>query len=137
MSIIDLEKYFKRNIKKQPSSFSGNETEGDTLVQSVGETSGSGSQKDADAVTFHGPNQPKSFPYPKRPFEKQSRSFQENWFKDFPWLHYNEKKDTAFCFICMNQKKKGILMSARNSEKAFITVGFFNWKKALQKFQES
>ena len=31
------------------------------------------------------------------------RSFQENWFFHFPWLHYDVHKDAAFCFICVRE----------------------------------
>ena len=112
---MSIEKYFKRNIKAEsPSSNSLiNTTESDTIAYNGG---GKHAQKsmsdvrskkdDVDAITFNEPNQPRKFLYPKRLFGKQSRSFQETWFKDYSWLHYYEEKEAAFCFICMNQEKK-------------------------------
>ena len=57
-------------------------------------------------------------------------------FGQYPWLHYDESKDSLFCYICFNQNAKGNLISARKSEKTFITSGFSNWKKALLRFNE-
>jgi hypothetical protein len=82
------------------------------------------------------PNQPRNFPFPKREFGKQKRSFQPSWFKEYPWLHYNEKSDSAFCYVCFNQNEKGNLRTARNMEQAFISNGYSNWKKALSRFKE-
>ena len=52
------------------------------------------------------PNQPKNYKFPSREFGKKvvvKRSFQENWFSHFPWLHYDVHKDAAFCFICIRE----------------------------------
>ena len=49
------------------------------------------------------PNQPSNFQFPKINFGKQSHSLQASWFKEHPWLHYNEESDSAFCYICVNQ----------------------------------
>jgi len=87
-------------------------------------------------IISNSPNQPSNFHFPKTGFGKQSRSFQSAWFRDYPWLHYDEKKDSAFCYICINQNEKGNLKSARNMDEAFISKGFSNWKKALLRFQE-
>ena len=82
------------------------------------------------------PNLPSNFNFPKKLYGKQYRSVQSTWFKEFPWLHYDDKKDTLFCYVCSNQYLKGNLATARSSDGAFITNGFSNWKKALQKFKE-
>ena len=48
------------------------------------------------------PNQPSSgYTFPKRKFGGANRSFQSCWTKQFPWLHYNESNDSAFCWFCM------------------------------------
>ena len=47
-------------------------------------------------------NQPAKFDYSKRSFGNGPlRSFNKNWYNHFPWLHYNEEEDEAFCFTCM------------------------------------
>lgn len=82
------------------------------------------------------PNQPSNINFPKKLYGKQYRSVQSTWFKEFPWLHYDEKSDSLFCYVCSNQYLKGNLATARCSDGAFISNGFSNWKKALQKFKE-
>ena len=42
------------------------------------------------------PHQPFNFHFPQREFCKTSvvkRSFQNNWFQRWPWLHYDEEQD--------------------------------------------
>ena len=57
------------------------------------------------------PHQPHLTAFPKRLFGKAIlvyRSFQASWFKEFPFLHYDEAKDVAFCHTCttaIRQKK--------------------------------
>ena len=49
-------------------------------------------------------NQPASFAFPKIKFGEKnpvSRLFQSSWFKKWPWLHYDQAEDRAFCFVCM------------------------------------
>ena len=37
--------------------------------------------------------------YPKGSFGNGlERSFCKEWYRKFPWLHYNEKRDAVFCF---------------------------------------
>ena len=89
-----------------------------------------GSTVRADTIVT--PNQPKNFQFPKKDYGKQSRSFQSSWFKDYPWLHYDEISDSAFCYICISQNNKGNLTSARNMEKTFISTGFQIGRKLCQ-----
>ena len=77
-----------------------------------------------------------SFQFPKKKIGKYVRSCRSQWFEDFPWPHYEEKKDSLFCFVCVRQNSKNNIFSARNKEDAFITEGFSNWNKAVEKFQE-
>ena len=85
---------------------------------------------------LHTPNQPSQYNFPKKRYGNQYRSVQSIWFSEYPWLHYDEKKDSLFCYICSNQYLKGNLASAKNTEQAFISNGFSNWKKALLKFKD-
>ena len=55
------------------------------------------------------PHQPKAINFPKRSFGKKNpvfRSFQQEWFTKFPFLHYDEAKDIVFCHICLMAVKK-------------------------------
>ena len=83
------------------------------------------------------PNQPTSFNFPKRKFGETKpvyRSFQPGWFKKWPWLHYDQGEDRAFCYYCVQALKQGsITMSSSlttKAEDAVITRGYTNWKDA-------
>ena len=50
------------------------------------------------------PHQPTAFSFPKRSFGKKKvtfRSFQASWFRQWPYLHYDEARDLAFCHTCV------------------------------------
>ena len=81
--------------------------------------------------------QPSNFCFPQREFGKTSvvkRSFQPQWFGRWPWLHYDEDRDLAFCFVCVVAYKKSHLHSIPCLEQTFISTGFSNWKDAIAKF---
>ena len=40
-----------------------------------------------------------TYRFPKRKFGKTERSFRAEWCEDYPWLHYDVKLDTAFCYL--------------------------------------
>ena len=76
---------------------------------------------------FHGEtNQPRGMQFP----QTKSRSFQENWFHQCNWLHYDEEKDAAFCHECMQAMESKILVTPWKDD-AFVTKGFRSWKKDL------
>ncbi|XP_053374024.1 zinc finger MYM-type protein 1-like [Mercenaria mercenaria] len=83
-------------------------------------------------------NQPGNFAFPKRSFGKKNpelRSFNPQWFSVFPWIHYDESKDLAFCFICMSAMKEGKIANSK-AESAFVSAGFCNWKDATTKYRK-
>ena len=85
------------------------------------------------------PHQPSNFHFPQREFGKTSvvkRSFQHNWFQRWPWLHYDEEQDLAFCFTCIVAYKNNHLHSIPSLEKTFVSTGFSNWKDAIAKFSK-
>lgn len=47
-----------------------------------------------------GPFQPILNVFPKSKFGSKQRSFQQSWYKLFPWLEYSPKENLAFCFPC-------------------------------------
>ena len=82
------------------------------------------------------PHQPLSFK-PKRYFGKKvivKRSFQPQWFSRWPWLHYSEESDTAYCFNCVKAYSEGKLQSVGGMESTYISKGYSNWKDAAVKF---
>ena len=48
----------------------------------------------------------KDFVFPKTKFGSRNRPCQHNWFDNYPWLHYDIKKDCVFCFYCMKNVSK-------------------------------
>ena len=80
------------------------------------------------------PNQPSSFVFPKKKFGDKHpvyRSFQSSWFKKWPWIHYDQTSDKAFCFVCAKASKVGnFKVCASKGEDAFVTRGYTNWKDA-------
>ena len=72
------------------------------------------------------------YPFPMKQFRKKKRICQASWSKNFSWLHYSKEKDSGFCIFC--KRHKGKLIVEHNMEKAYITKGFNNGKKALEAF---
>ncbi|XP_061173672.1 zinc finger MYM-type protein 1-like [Saccostrea echinata] len=81
------------------------------------------------------PNQPRNIFFPAKRFGKKMRSFNASWFDRWSWLHYVVNKDVVFCFSCIKSFQKKTL-SCHKKEKACISRGFKNWKKATTKFAE-
>ncbi|XP_039146840.1 zinc finger MYM-type protein 1-like [Dioscorea cayenensis subsp. rotundata] len=78
-----------------------------------------------------GPCQPTGHSFPQKEHGKQRRSFQDAWFKQYPWLEYSVTKNSAYCFWCY------LFTPSRGNqirEDAFTKKGFNNWKKSLEKF---
>ena len=99
-------------------------------------SSGSSSQLPTPAIGDKA-HQPSSFCFPQREFGKTSvvkRSFQRQWFARWPWLHYDEDQDLAFCFTCVVAYQNKQLQSVPCLEQTFISSGFSNWKDATAKF---
>lgn len=83
--------------------------------------------------------QSSTFQFPLREFGKSSivkRSFQQQWFDRWPWIHYNADRDLAFCYSCITAYQNNLLQSAHCLESTFISTGFSNWKDAVAKFSK-
>ena len=69
------------------------------------------------------PHQPTAFSFPKRSFGKKNvslRSFQASWFRQWPFLHYDEARDVVHCHTCvMGFKEKKV--KASNADPAFVS----------------
>ena len=68
------------------------------------------------------PHQPDpGFKFPKRSFGKATVVFQSTWFRQWPFLHYDEANDLAYCHTCVKgfKEKK---MKAAKAEAAFVSV---------------
>lgn len=60
--------------------------------------------------------------------------FQESWYKKFPWLHYSLDLKGIVCYYCCRATEMELMSSEGKPEDAFISKGFCNWKKAIDKF---
>ena len=61
--------------------------------------------------------------------DKDKRCFQTNWYKAYIWIDYDDVNNIVFCFSCL---KFG---SGLVKNDTFVTCGFNNWKKAIEKFK--
>ena len=89
-------------------------------------------------VGIDGPHQPRFATFPKRSFGNKTvvwRSFQPSWFNSFSWLHYDENRDVAYCYVCMRASKEKKL-ATKCTDQAFISKGFHNWKDATVAFNK-
>ena len=66
---------------------------------------------------------------------KRTLSFQRTWFESYPWLHFDADLGGVLCFTCAKAASLDLAGMARCSEETFISKGFFNWKKAIEKFK--
>lgn len=90
--------------------------------------------READLGTQQtGPQQIKQKQYPLSSFGLQRRCFQDKWFESFEWLEYSVSQNAAFCFSCRLYGKQ---VSRVNQDALISTVGFSNWKRALDSFRQ-
>lgn len=87
----------------------------------------------SDIITCTKPSQPdpKFMVVQKR--AKCVLSFQQKWFTTFPWLHYSATLQGVLCFHCAKIYSKQPTFASK-CDPAFVSVGFRNWKKAIERF---
>jgi len=62
------------------------------------------------------------------------RCFRAEWYTRFPWLEYSVSKQAAYCFYCrLFALPNASTVIGGQVDSAFVTAGFDNWKKALEK----
>lgn len=133
----NIKNYFKpaNENPEEENNNSNNNTDNIERVSKNTKTKSNISQLPTEENAFEKPFHPSSsFLFPKTAFGKQNRSCQSRWFTDYNWLDYNEKNDSVTCFICKKHFNK--IEMEKNTEEAFLSVGFRNWKKALDAFRE-
>ena len=85
------------------------------------------------------PFQPKDLKAIERTRRKQGQKsglhvFSSAWYVTDPWITLCTTRARVFCAHCRYCVGKGL--SSDKKEKAFVTTGFGNWKKAHQRFQQ-
>ena len=66
--------------------------------------------------------------------KSEQRSFNPQWYKEFPWIHLCVSCKKVFCFHCLKCYETGLITYTKRYETAFIVNGFQNWKKAVERF---
>ncbi|XP_041369574.1 zinc finger MYM-type protein 1-like [Gigantopelta aegis] len=72
---------------------------------------------------------------PVQRLAKRTLCFQRAWFDSFPWLHFDANVSGVLCFTCAKAACMDLAGMARYSEDTFVSKGFCNWKKAIEKFK--
>lgn len=62
--------------------------------------------------------------------------FLEKWFKEIPWIHYSHSVDGVLGYYCVKAFQIDKSSLAKNTESAFISAGFRNWKKPVGKLTD-
>jgi excinuclease UvrABC ATPase subunit len=86
-----------------------------------------------------GPYQPMDVGHleiPKQNLKGKVRHFQSGWFVRYPWLHYSSAIQAALCYPCAKADMQKLTTTNTKSEQAFISTGFSNWKKAIERFSQ-
>jgi hypothetical protein len=73
---------------------------------------------------------------PQQIVNGKTRRLQSVWFDCYPWLHYSRQVRALLCYSCARATALSLLTLNTKSQNTFISSGFSNWKKALQKFAE-
>jgi hypothetical protein len=93
---------------------------------------------DADLLLSDGPFQPQvNTIRPQHLGRMKTRvlHFQRGWFQKYKWLHYVPSLQGVPCFTCAKADRLHLVDLANKRDPAFITNGFRNWKKALERFR--
>ena len=75
------------------------------------------------------------FKFPVSEIQGKKRRAQIDWFHDYKWLHYEVQLDKVFCYFCGKAFQEQKLLLKKNTDLAFISKGFNNWKKAHDRFK--
>jgi len=73
---------------------------------------------------------------PEQTHGSKTRRFQTAWFQRFPWLHLSTSLKAVVCYQCAKSNQLGLLSLTTKNEDTFVTKGFLNWKRALEKFTD-
>ncbi|XP_041362927.1 zinc finger MYM-type protein 1-like [Gigantopelta aegis] len=65
---------------------------------------------------------------------KKNLKFQQRWFSNYHWLHFDSKTGGVLCHVCITAKRKKLSELTKCGEESFVARGFMNWKKAIEKF---
>ena len=89
-----------------------------------------------ESVLGDAPTQPSSVEsFPIQILAKRTLSFQPSWYDKFPWLHVPHDAKGVICFVCAKALQLNLLELSTKADDAFLSKGFCNWKKAIDRFK--
>ncbi|XP_028416128.1 zinc finger MYM-type protein 1-like [Dendronephthya gigantea] len=91
--------------------------------------------KSNNIMNLDKPNHPKVSVIPAQKLSTRTLYFQSKWYEDYEWIHYDPDLKKILCFHCSKASAMGINDLAHYKDPAFISEGFNNWKKAIEKFK--
>ena len=62
------------------------------------------------------------------------RQSSTEWYRAYPWVVLASTSSRPFCYMCKYCYNKGYLLD-KYVDKAFVSTGFNNWKKAHERFK--
>ena len=80
------------------------------------------------------PNQPDAALIPFQTVKGSNLQFQQKWFEKYTWLHFDTASGRVLCHICATAKQDNLLDLAKRANDSFLSKGFKNWKKGIEKF---
>jgi len=105
------------------------------FIQQVDETATPAkSSQTVDAQQITEPYQPNPKEIPVQKLANKTLRFQEKWFEEFSWIHYSHTVSGVLCFYCAKAFQHETSTLAKYTDLAFVSAGFRNWRKAVEKF---
>lgn len=90
----------------------------------------------ADFVdSYTTPNQPNSKVIGPQKLSNRTLHYQDRWYRQYPWLHYNAQAKGILCFYCVKTYTIQKSALSKRAEPAFSLTGFSNWKNAVTRFR--
>jgi hypothetical protein len=84
------------------------------------------------------PNQPLDAKYPPKEYAGTLRKFNPTFYKQYPWLHWDNAKEAVYCQPCFNVHKLGLrlLSSKKHGDEAFSSTGYHTWRTPTVDFKK-
>ncbi|ODM90673.1 Zinc finger MYM-type protein 1 [Orchesella cincta] len=78
----------------------------------------------------------KNLKVPAQKAEKRIWNFQNRWYDEYKWLHYDEQLNRVLCFVCAEAKSAGLFSNSMKTEEAFTSVGYCNWRRGNENLRK-
>ena len=78
--------------------------------------------------------QPDAALIPFQTVKGRNFQFQQKWFEKYTRFHFDTASGRILCHICATAKQDNLLDLAKRANDSFLSKGFKNWKKGIEKF---